>query len=207
MKNIIETAIEAGLFKTLITAVQAAGLAETLSRKGPFTLLAPTDDAFSKIPKDTLAAVLADKEKLTAILTYHVIAGKIMASDVINLTSAKTIQGSEINIKTLNGVTMNEAKVLKTDIECSNGVIHIIDSVLMPKKIYMKKMKCSDMGGPCNYEMMADTPEDMMKMGSDHVMTTIDKAHMKIAEQMKTMTSESNKIWNDMFMKKWKAIP
>ncbi|MCX6783119.1 MAG: fasciclin domain-containing protein [Candidatus Levybacteria bacterium] len=133
MKNIVETAIEAGSFKTLVTAVQAAGLVDTLSGTGPFTVFAPTDEAFAKIPKETLDAVLADKAKLTAILTYHVVAGKVMASDVTGLTSAKTVQGDEVKIDTENGVMINDAKVVKADIECTNGVIHVIDSVLMPR--------------------------------------------------------------------------
>lgn len=133
MKNIVETAIDAGSFKTLVTAVQAAGLVDTLSGAGPFTVFAPTDEAFAKIPKETLDAVLADKAKLTAILTYHVVAGKVMASDVMGLTSANTVQGGEVKIDTTDGVMINDAKVVQADIECTNGVIHVIDSVLMPK--------------------------------------------------------------------------
>ena len=133
MQNIVETAVAAGSFKTLVTAVQAAGLVDTLSGAGPFTVFAPTDEAFAKIPKETLDAVLADKAKLTAILTYHVVAGKVMASDVMGLTSAKTVQGGEVKIDTANGVMINDARVVKADIECSNGVIHVIDSVLMPR--------------------------------------------------------------------------
>ena len=133
MQNIVETAVAAGSFKTLVTAVQVAGLVDTLSGAGPFTVFAPTDEAFAKIPKETLDAVLADKAKLTAILTYHVVAGKVMASDVMGLTSAKTVQGGEVKIDTTYGVMINNAKVVKADIECSNGVIHVIDSVLMPK--------------------------------------------------------------------------
>ena len=133
MQNIVETAVAAGSFKTLVTAVQVAGLVDTLSGAGPFTVFAPTDEAFAKIPKETLNAVLADKAKLTAILTYHVVAGKVMASDVMSLTSAKTVQGGEVKIDTTDGVMINNAKVVQADIECSNGVIHVIDSVLMPK--------------------------------------------------------------------------
>ena len=132
MKNIIDTAIEAGMFNTLVTAVKKAGLVETLSGDGPFTLFAPNDEAFAKIPQDTMNAVLADKEKLTAILTYHVVAGKIMASDVAKLSEAKTLQGGKVTIDATAGVKINDAKVTKTDIECSNGVIHVIDTVLMP---------------------------------------------------------------------------
>ncbi len=133
MKNIVETAVAAGSFKTLVTAVQVAGLVDTLSGAGPFTVFAPTDEAFAKIPKETLDAVLADKAKLTAILTYHVVAGKVMASDVMGLTSAKTVQGGEVKIDTTDGVMVDDAKVVQADIECTNGVIHVIDSVMMPK--------------------------------------------------------------------------
>lgn len=132
MQNIVETAVAAGSFKTLVAAVQAAGLVDTLSGPGPFTVFAPTDEAFAKIPKETLDAVLADKEKLTAILTYHVVSGKVMAKDVMGLTEAKTVQGGTLKIDTSAGVMVNDATVTKTDIECTNGVIHVVDTVLMP---------------------------------------------------------------------------
>lgn len=132
MADIVDTAVAAGSFSTLVKAVQAAGLVETLKGEGPFTVFAPTDEAFAKIPADTINAVLADKEKLTAILTYHVVAGKVMASDVVNLTSATTVQGGEIRISADNGVRINDANVIQTDIVCDNGVIHVIDSVIMP---------------------------------------------------------------------------
>ncbi|MDX2065704.1 MAG: fasciclin domain-containing protein [Fimbriimonadaceae bacterium] len=132
MKNLIETAVEAGSFKTLATALTAAELIETLSGEGPFTVFAPTDDAFAKIPAETLEAVLADKEKLTAILTYHVVAGKVMAADVVTLTSATTVQGSDVTINATDGVKINDATVITPDVEASNGVIHVIDTVLMP---------------------------------------------------------------------------
>ncbi len=132
MKNIIETAVEAGNFTTLATALTAAGLIETLSGEGPFTVFAPTDDAFAKIPAETIAAVLADKEKLTAILTYHVVAGKVMAADVVKLTSATTVQGSDVTVDASNGVKINDATVTTADVEATNGVIHVIDTVLMP---------------------------------------------------------------------------
>ncbi len=132
MADIVDTAVAAGSFGTLVTAVKAAGLVETLKSAGPFTVFAPTDEAFAKIPADTLNAVLADKAKLTAILTYHVVAGKVLAADVVNLTSAKTVQGGELKISTEGGVKVNDANVIKTDIECDNGVIHVIDTVLMP---------------------------------------------------------------------------
>ena len=133
MADIVDTAVAAGSFNTLVTAVKAAGLVETLKSAGPFTVFAPTDEAFAKIPADTLNAVLADKDKLTAILTYHVVAGKVLAADVVNLTSAKTVQGGEIAISVDGGVKVDGANVIKTDIVCDNGVIHVIDSVIMPK--------------------------------------------------------------------------
>ncbi len=133
-KNIVETAIEAGTFKTLVAAVTAAGLAETLQGDGPFTVFAPTDDAFAKIPAETLTDLLKpeNKEKLAGILTYHVVAGKVLAADVVKLTSAKTVNGQEVKIDAADGVKINNATVTTADVETSNGVIHIIDTVLMP---------------------------------------------------------------------------
>jgi uncharacterized surface protein with fasciclin (FAS1) repeats len=133
MKNIVETAIEAGQFNTLVTAVKAAGLVETLSGKGPFTVFAPNDAAFAKIPKATLDGLLKDKGKLTAVLTYHVVSGKVMAKDVMKMKSAKTLQGGSLTIDTSDGVKVDGAKVIQADIEVSNGVCHMIDTVLMPK--------------------------------------------------------------------------
>lgn len=130
-KDIVDTAISAGSFKTLVTAVQAAGLVDTLKGKGPFTVFAPTDEAFAKIPKDQLDALLKDKAKLTAVLTYHVVAGKVMAKDV-KAGEVKSVQGDTIKITTDGGVKVDAAKVVKTDIAASNGVIHVIDSVIMP---------------------------------------------------------------------------
>jgi uncharacterized surface protein with fasciclin (FAS1) repeats len=131
-KDIVDTAVGAGSFKTLATALGAAGLVDTLKGKGPFTVFAPTDEAFAKIPKADLDALLKDKAKLTAVLTYHVVAGKVMAADV-KAGKVKTVQGSEITISTTSGVTVNNAKVIKTDIVADNGVIHVIDTVIMPK--------------------------------------------------------------------------
>lgn len=133
MKNIIETAIEAGQFTTLVAAVKAAGLVETLSGKGPFTVFAPNDAAFAKLPKGTVEGLLKDKAKLTAVLTYHVISGKVMAKDVMKMKSAKTLQGGSLTIDTSDGVKVDGAKVIQADIEVSNGVCHVIDTVLMPK--------------------------------------------------------------------------
>ncbi len=133
MANIVETAIAAGTFNTLVAAVKAAGLVETLSGPGPFTVLAPTDEAFAKLPAGTVEGLLNDIPKLTAVLTYHVLAGKFMATDVIKLASAKTVNGQSVTIATINGVTVDGANVVKTDIETDNGVIHVIDSVILPK--------------------------------------------------------------------------
>jgi len=131
-KDIVDTAVAAGQFKTLATALQAAGLIETLKGKGPFTVFAPTDAAFAKIPKAQLDALLADKAKLTAVLTYHVVPGKVMAKDV-KAGKVKTVQGSELTLGTMGGVTVDAAKVVQADIAADNGVIHVIDSVVMPK--------------------------------------------------------------------------
>ena len=135
MANIVETAIAAGSFNTLVAAVKAAGLVETLSGPGPFTVFAPTDAAFAKVPADTIQALLQPgaKDQLVGILTYHVVAGKVMAADVVNLTAARTVQGQSIAIDTTNGVKVDGANVVQTDIECDNGVIHVIDAVIMPK--------------------------------------------------------------------------
>jgi uncharacterized surface protein with fasciclin (FAS1) repeats len=133
-KDIVDTAVSAGSFNTLVAAVKAAGLVETLKGEGPFTVFAPTDEAFAKLPEGTVEALLEDKAKLTAILTYHVVPGKVLAADVMNLTSAKTVQGQEIDIKASSeGVMVDNAKVIKTDIETSNGVIHVIDTVILPE--------------------------------------------------------------------------
>ena len=131
-KDIVDTAVAAGNFKTLATALQAAGLIDTLKGPGPFTVFAPTDAAFAKIPKDQLDALLKDKAKLTAVLTYHVVAGKVMAKDV-KAGKAKTVQGSELTLATTGGVMVDNAMVVAADVAADNGVIHVIDTVLMPK--------------------------------------------------------------------------
>ncbi len=131
-KDIVDTAVAAGTFKTLATALQAAGLIDTLKGKGPFTVFAPTDEAFAKIPKADLDALLKDKAKLTAVLTYHVVSGKVMAKDV-KAGKVKTVQGSELTLATAGGVTVNGAKVVAADIVADNGVIHVIDTVVLPK--------------------------------------------------------------------------
>ena len=133
--DIVETAV-AGNFNTLVAAVKAAGLVDTLKGPGPFTVFAPTDEAFAKLPPGTLESLLKpeNKAKLQSILTYHVVSGKVMAQDVAKLDSARTVEGQDITIKTMNGrVMVDGASVTKTDIVTSNGVIHVIDSVLLPK--------------------------------------------------------------------------
>ena len=135
-KDIVDTAVGAGDFKTLAIALKAADLIETLKGKGPFTVFAPTDEAFAKLPAGTLEELLKpeNKKKLTGILTYHVVSGKVLAADVVKLTKAKTVHGTDVKIKVTDGkVTINEAHVVKTDILCTNGVIHVIDTVILPK--------------------------------------------------------------------------
>ncbi|MGC4367220.1 fasciclin domain-containing protein [Hydrogenophaga sp. R2] len=131
-KDIVDTAAAAGSFKTLVTAVQAAGLVDTLKGPGPFTVFAPTDEAFAKIPKADLDALLKDKAKLTAVLTYHVVPGKVMAKDV-KAGKVKTVQGGELTVSTTGGVKVDNANVVKTDIAAENGVIHVIDTVVLPR--------------------------------------------------------------------------
>jgi uncharacterized surface protein with fasciclin (FAS1) repeats len=135
-KDIVDTAVAAGSFKTLAAALQAAGLVETLKGKGPFTVFAPTDEAFAKLPKGTVEELLKpeNKAKLTAILTYHVVPGAVTASQVTKLKEAKTVNGQSVKISAMGGAVMIDgARVVKTDIRASNGVIHVIDSVILPK--------------------------------------------------------------------------
>lgn len=133
-KDIVDTAVSAGKFSTLAKALGAAGLVETLKGKGPFTVFAPDDAAFAKVPTEALNALLADKDKLTKVLTYHVVKGEVLAKKVVKLKSAKTLEGSSVPIKETDGkVLVGDADVTATDIKCSNGVIHVIDKVLMPQ--------------------------------------------------------------------------
>ena len=135
MKDIIDTAVAAGSFKTLAAAVTAAGLVDTLKGAGPFTVFAPTDEAFGKLPAGTVDALLKDLPKLKAILTYHVVSGKVMAADVVTMDgkTAKTVNGADLKISTKDGVKLNgNVNVTKTDIDCTNGVIHVVDTVLIP---------------------------------------------------------------------------
>lgn len=135
-KDIVDTAVGAKSFSTLVAAVKAAGLVETLKGDGPFTVFAPTDEAFKKLPEGTVESLLKpeNKKKLQAVLTYHVVAGKVMAEDVVKLTEAKTVQGSNVDIKVEDGkVMVDNATVVKTDVPCTNGVIHVIDTVILPE--------------------------------------------------------------------------
>lgn len=134
--DIVDTAVKAGSFKTLAAALTAADLVKTLKGKGPFTVFAPTDEAFAKLPKATLDDLLKpeNKEKLAKILTYHVVAGKVTSADVVKLKEAKTVNGQSVKIAVKDGgVSVDNAKVVKTDIDCTNGVIHVLDTVILPK--------------------------------------------------------------------------
>ncbi len=133
MANIVDTAVNAGSFSTLVAAIKAANLVDTLKGKGPFTVFAPTDEAFAKLPEGTVDSLLKDLPKLKQILTYHVVSGKVMAADVVKLKSAKTVEGSDVKIDAANGsVKINNATVATPDVAADNGVIHVIDTVLMP---------------------------------------------------------------------------
>ncbi|MGQ4650621.1 fasciclin domain-containing protein [Lyngbya aestuarii] len=132
MTDIVDTAVKAGSFNTLVAAIKAANLVDTLKGAGPFTVFAPTDEAFAKLPDGTVDALLKDIPKLKKILTYHVVSGKVMAADVVKLKSAKTVEGSEVKIDASSGVKVNDATVSTPDVSADNGVIHIIDTVLMP---------------------------------------------------------------------------
>lgn len=132
MPDIVDTAVNAGSFSTLVAAVKAAGLVDTLKGAGPFTVFAPTDEAFAKLPDGTVDALLKDIPKLKQILTYHVVSGKVMAADVVKLKSATTVEGSDVKIDASNGVKVNDATVTTPDVATDNGVIHIIDTVLLP---------------------------------------------------------------------------
>lgn len=135
MADIVDTAVKAGSFNTLVAAVKAAGLVDTLKGAGPFTVFAPTDEAFAKLPAGTVDALLKDIPKLKKILTYHVVSGKVMAADVVKMKSAKTVEGSDVKIDASKGVKVNDATVSTPDVAADNGVIHIIDTVLMPALI------------------------------------------------------------------------
>lgn len=132
MADIVDTTINAGAFDTLVATVKAAGLVDNLKGPGPFTVFAPTDDAFAKLPAGTVDSLLNDIPQLTKILTYHVVSGKVMSSDMVRLDSVATVEGSSLSIDASSGVKVNDATVVTPDVEADNGVIHVIDSVLIP---------------------------------------------------------------------------
>ena len=132
MADIVDVAVSAGTFKTLVAAVKAAGLVETLKGKGPFTVFAPSDDAFAKLPKGTVEGLLADLPRLKSVLTYHLVAGRVSAADVMKLTTAKTVQGQSVTFQTNGGVKVNGANVVTADVQADNGIIHVIDTVILP---------------------------------------------------------------------------
>lgn len=135
MANIVETAIQAGEFQTLVRAIEAADLVDTLSNEGPFTVCAPNDAAFSKLPSGLLNNLLEDKQSLKQVLLYHVASGTAMSRDIVSMKSVKTLQGEELKIDLSRGLQIGDAQVTQPDIECSNGVIHVIDSVLIPMSV------------------------------------------------------------------------
>ncbi len=141
MKNIVETAVEAGAFGTLVAAVQAAGLVETLTGPGPFTVFAPSDDAFKALPAGTVEMLLKseNKAKLVSVLTYHVVSGQANAAAVIGQKEWKTVEGSPVHITSTDGAKIENAKIVKTDIQCSNGIIHVIDAVILPPSMTAQK--------------------------------------------------------------------
>lgn len=132
MADIVDTAVNAGSFDTLVAAVKAAGLVDNLKGPGPFTVFAPTNDAFAKLPEGTVDSLLNDIPQLTKILTYHVVSSKVMSSDMVGLDSVATVEGSSLSIDASSGVKVNDATVVTPDVEADNGVIHVIDSVLIP---------------------------------------------------------------------------
>lgn len=138
MTDIVDTAVNAGSFNTLVAAVKAANLVDTLKGPGPFTVFAPTDDAFAKLPAGTVDALLKDIPKLTQILKYHVVSGKVMAADVVKLEAATTVEGSDVKIDASSGVKVNDSTVVTPDVAADNGVIHVVDTVLMPTSVAEK---------------------------------------------------------------------
>ena len=174
-QNIVETAAAAGTFQTLLKAAEAAGLADALQGEGPFTVFAPTDDAFAKVPRDDLAALLNDKEQLAAVLKYHVVSGEVFAKDVVKLSSAETLQGTAVKIYASDcGVQIDDAKVVKTDIRCSNGVIHVIDTVLLPQtQEHTASVADSTSDKPASQKTIVETAVDA---GSFNTLVTAVKA-------------------------------
>lgn len=179
-KTIVETAVAAGQFNTLVAAVKAAGLADELSGTGPFTVFAPTDEAFAKLPEGTVEALLEDTGKLANILLYHVVSGKVMAADVGGITSADTLLGQPAAVSTKGGVTIAGAKVVKTDIECSNGVIHVIDTVMMPKNIVDVAAGAGSFGTLLKAAQAAGLAETLANDGPFTVFAPTDEAFAKL---------------------------
>ena len=182
-KTIVETASAAGKFNTLIKAAIAANLADALQTQGPFTVFAPTDEAFAKIPKETIGALLKDKEKLKAVLSYHVVAGKVLSKDAVKLKQAKTLQGQNIQISvTKKGVKINNANLIATDILCSNGVIHMIDSVLLPKTSPQND-KVQPQVQPALFELKGEDVDKQWKTVNDGVMGGLSEGKVKFTDE------------------------
>ena len=198
-KDIVDTAVSAGSFKTLVAAVQAAGLVDALKGKGPLTVLAPTDEAFAKLPKGTVETLLKpeNKDKLIAVLTYHVIPAKAMAKDVVKLDSAVTLNGQIVRIDaTSGGVTVDNAKVVKTDIACSNGVIHVIDSVILPSFETIPEVadKAGDFGTLLAAVKAAGLAEALSGEGPFTVFAPTDEAFAKLPKgTVATLLKPENK--------------
>lgn len=183
--DIVTTAVNAGQFKTLATALQAAGLVETLKGEGPFTVFAPTDEAFAKVPRETLAELLKpeNKAKLASVLTYHVVAGKVMAADVVKLTNAVTVNGQRVDIRVTEGsVSVDGAVVSKTDIVCSNGVIHVIDAVILPSmsNLVETAQKAGQFGTLIAAAKAAGLAETLMNDGPFTILAPTDAAFAKL---------------------------
>lgn len=196
-KDIVDTAVGAGSFKTLVAAVQAAGLVDTLKGKGPFTVFAPSDEAFAKLPAGTVEGLLKpeNKEKLVAILTYHVVPGKVLAEDVVKLTAAKTVQGQEVAIKVADGkVTIDNANIVKTDIGCSNGVIHVIDSVIIPADIVETAVKVGNFNTLVAAVKAAGLVDTLKGEGPFTVFAPTDEAFAKLPKStMESLLKPENK--------------
>ncbi|MCY2959099.1 MAG: fasciclin domain-containing protein [Planctomycetota bacterium] len=197
--DIVSTALAAGNFKTLATALGAAGLVDTLKGEGPFTVFAPTDEAFAKVPREVLADLLKpeNKAKLVDVLTYHVVAGKVLAADVVKLKSAGTVNGQRVDIRVVEGtVSIDGAKVTKTDIQCSNGVIHVIDSVILPSS--MNLVETASRAGTFKTLLAAATAaglaETLMKDGPFTILAPTDEAFAKLpAGTVESLLKPENK--------------
>lgn len=193
-KDIVDTAVGAGSFETLVAAVKAAGLVDALKGDGPFTVFAPTDEAFAKLPEGTVEALLGNKEKLASILLYHVVPGKVMASDVGGIDSAETLLGQPVAIDTSHGVTVGNAKVVKTDIECTNGVIHVIDSVMIPKDLIELAVGAEDFSTLVTAIKAAGLVETLQGDGPFTVFAPTNEAFAKLpADTLQALLKPENK--------------